>query len=316
MIMGCRKHYFCKVSDKLINWCLLLLLSIIWGGSFILMKKGMFTDNGAPVFSSMQVGSMRMFIAGSLLLPIGIMPLLRLKSIRDFLSLSMVGFCGNFIPAFLFTYAETGIPSGLAGVLNSCTPLFIVFLGIVFFKTSYSWFQFAGILIGTLGLFILLRGSLSIGTQTHWTHPGAVVLATLLYAISLSTIKYRLQHLNSIQITSMAFSILWIPSLLALLLSDPFQNMGTSQGLSSLKSIGILSVFGTVAAVFLFNIVIRRSSAIFASSVTYFIPMVALIFGSLSGEKIVTSQLLGMAIIISGVLLINVFQKKDALQKE
>jgi len=114
----------------------------------------------------------------------------------------------------------------------------------------------------------------------------------------------------------MAFSILWIPSLLALLLSDPFQNMGTSQGLSSLKSIGILSVFGTVAAVFLFNIVIRRSSAIFASSVTYFIPMVALIFGSLSGEKIVTSQLLGMAIIISGVLLINVFQKKDALQKE
>jgi drug/metabolite transporter (DMT)-like permease len=114
----------------------------------------------------------------------------------------------------------------------------------------------------------------------------------------------------------MAFSILWIPSLIALLVSDPFQTIGTPHGLISLRSIGLLSVFGTVAAVFLFNIVIRRSSAIFASSVTYFIPMVAMLLGSLSGEKIGVHQLLGMAVVVSGVVLINAFQRKETESKE
>lgn len=253
-----------------------------------------------------------MFIAASLLLPFGIRSLLRLRSFSDFLSLSLVGFCGNFIPAFLFTYAETGIPSGLAGILNSCTPLFTVILGTLFFGRTYLRIQFAGILLGTLGLFLLLRDTLSYYPDSSWTHPSAVVLATLLYAISLSTIKYKLQHFSSLQITSMAFTLVWIPSLLVLLFSNPVEIIRTTEGKVSLLSIGALSVVGTVAAVFVFNTLIRRSSAIFASSVTYFIPIFAMLLGSLSGERIGFSEVLGMTVIISGVLLINAFQPKPS----
>ena len=125
------------MSKDLKNWFLLLLLACIWGSSFILMKKGMYTDSGEVVYTDMQVGSLRMFLAGIALIPFGIINLRKIKNSKQFISLAAVGFAGNFFPAFLFTYAETGISSGFAGMLNSCTPIFTILLGSIFYNSKF-----------------------------------------------------------------------------------------------------------------------------------------------------------------------------------
>jgi len=294
------------MKDKLLNWSLLLLLAMIWGSSFILMKKGMYNELDMPVFSSVQVGAMRMLIAGSLMLPLGIFYLLKMNSWKDFLFLSVVGYCGNFFPAFLFTYAETGISSGLAGILNSCTPLFTVILGTLVFKMRFSMVQLAGVFIGSLGVFILLSNSLQGQSKAIWLHPTAVVAATLLYALSLNTIKHKLQHFKSIQITASAFSTVWLPALIVFFLTDtPTTINSHPDAFTSLTSIGILSIIGTAAAVFVFNILISRSTAVFASSVTYLIPVVAILIGSFYGEHFHWTQPIALLIILVGIFWAN-----------
>lgn len=294
------------MKDRVVNWTLLVLLSAIWGSSFILMKKGMFNSAGASVFSSTQVGALRMLIAGSLMLPLGLPFLLKKAKTKDFISLSIVGFSGNFFPAFLFTYAETGINSGLAGILNSCTPLFTILLGTLIFRMHFSISQLAGVFIGSLGVFLLLSNSLQGSSKATWLHPLAVVLATLFYALSLSTIKYRLQHLSSLQITASAFSIIWLPALIAFISSNTLSTMiYHPDAQASLLSIGILSVIGTVMAVFVFNILISRSTVLFASSVTYLIPVVAILIGTISGETLHWTQPLALLIILSGIFWAN-----------
>jgi drug/metabolite transporter (DMT)-like permease len=294
------------MKDRLANWSLLLLLSVIWGSSFILMKKGMYNALDMPVFSSIQVGAIRMLIAGSLMLPLGIIHLLKVKSRKDLFFLSVVGLCGNFFPAFLFTYAETGISSGLAGILNSSTPLFTVVLGTLIFRMRFSAVQLSGVLIGSLGVFILLSKSIEGQSNATWLHPTAVVMATFFYAISLNTIKHKLQHLRSIQITASALSMVWLPALIVFFLFEtPITISSHPDAYNSLLSIGILSIIGTVAAVLIFNVLIRRSTAIFASSVTYLIPAVAIIIGSIFGEQFHWTQPIALLIILVGIFRAN-----------
>lgn len=294
------------MKDRVVNWSLLVLLAMIWGSSFILMKKGMYNAFDEPVFTSVQVGALRMLIAGSVLLPFGIKYLLRLKSIKDLIFLSAVGFCGNFFPAFLFTYAETGISSGLAGILNSCTPLFTVIFGTLIFRMRFSMMQLAGVFVGSFGVFVLLSNSLEGQANATWLHPTAVVVATFFYAISLNTIKHKLQHLRSIHITASAFSIVWLPALIIFLSSDAIKTIDTHpDAMNSLTSIFILSIAGTASAVFVFNILISRSTAVFASSVTYLIPVVALIIGSFYGEHFHWTQPFALMIILFGIFWTN-----------
>jgi len=137
------------MSKELKNWFLLLLLACIWGSSFILMKKGMQTSDGSPVFSDTQVGALRMALASLVLLPLGLRFLGKIRNYKQFFSLTIVGLSGNFFPAFLFTYAESGISSGLAGMLNSFTPIFTIIIGMSFFKVKLSLIQLFGVLIGT-----------------------------------------------------------------------------------------------------------------------------------------------------------------------
>jgi drug/metabolite transporter (DMT)-like permease len=294
------------MKDKITNWSLLLLLSVIWGSSFILMKLGMYNSSDEPVFSSVQVGALRMLIAGSVLLPFGIKYLLKLKSFKDLIFLSTVGFCGNFFPAFLFTYAETGISSGLAGILNSCTPLFTVIFGAVVFRMRFSFMQLTGVFFGCLGVFILLSHSLEGQARATWLHPTAVIVASFCYAVSLNTIKHRLQHLKSIEITATAFSVVWLPALIVYFDTDTFRTITTHPDVTnSLISIFILSIVGTASAVFVFNILISRSTAVFASSVTYLIPVVALIIGSFFGEHFHWTQPIALAVILLGIFWAN-----------
>jgi drug/metabolite transporter (DMT)-like permease len=294
------------MSTSTRSWVLLILLACIWGSSFILMKKGMYTDDHQVIFSAAQVGTLRMLLASLVLLPLSIINFRKLKSRKDILYFSIVGFCGSFIPAFLFTYAETGISSGFAGMMNSFTPIFTIILGFIIFHQRLKVSQLYGAVIGTVGIACLVFSGKQMALQADWYHLLAVVLATFFYGISLNTIKHKLQGYSSSEITSLSFGILFIPSLICFIFLDTEQVFLTSKhALSGFSYIAILAVVGTAFATFIFNGILRISSALFASSVTYLIPIVAVFIGIYFNEKITVFQVLSMFIILFGVLVAN-----------
>lgn len=305
------------------SWLTLVLLACIWGSSFILMKRGMQTLDGEPIFSDMQVGALRMFFAGSILLPFSIKALRKIKKGRDYLLLFIVGFCGNFVPAFLFTYAETSISSGYAGMLNSFTPIFTVIIGFFIFKIRLNTVQIIGLAIGTLGMVLLMYSGHLEPSNGGLIHVLAIVLATFLYGISLNTIKHKLAHFTAIEITSVALLLVLVPALIANGYFGTIQTIRTNEhALEGLAYIAILGIIGTAFAVIIFNQIIAMRDALFASSVTYFIPIVAVFIGFGFNESINLGQIGSMFIVLMGVFFVNYWpqlqlkRKARALKKE
>lgn len=288
------------------SWLLLFSLALIWGASFILMKRGMETTTGQAIFSDEQVASIRMTIASVALLPFALKNLKKVKSFRVWLFLLISGLTGNFFPAFLFTYAETGLGSGYTGMLNSFTPIFTIILGFIFFKNRITPLQIIGIIIATIGITLLS----SSGDLTTHGNPlifiGAVILATFCYAISLNVIKFELQSLKAIEITSLAFFTILLPSSILTITTGSLQTIQSNPlAGEGLIYIFILSIIGTAFAVALFSQLISISTTIFSSSVTYLIPIVALCFGLLDGETISITQISSMLIVLAGIFLAN-----------
>ena len=294
-----------------LNWIMLIGLSAIWGSSFILMKLGMYTESHETIFSNNQVAALRMTIAGLALLPWSLKSFRNLKNMKDLFPLSIVGLCGNFFPAFLFTYAETGLSSGYTGMLNSFTPIFAIIIGFAFFKNRLNNYQVIGLVIGTIGITSLSLSGEETDLQASFVHIGSVILATLCYAISMNTIKFKLSHLKGLEITSMAFSLVLIPSLILVLITDTASVFTVSEhALTGLTYITVLSVVGTAFAVFIFSVLIARSSLLFSSSVTYLIPIFAALIGLMFNEKLNAMQFISMGIVLSGIYVANVLGRK------
>jgi drug/metabolite transporter (DMT)-like permease len=308
------------MKDETKSWLMLALLALVWGASFILMKRGMHTVTGEVIFSDKQVGALRMFFAGIVLFPIAIRTFKKLNFKKDFLFLCIVGFFGNFIPAFLFTYAETAISSGYAGMLNSCTPIFTVLLGFIIFKVRLTFIQVIGLSIGTVGMILLMLAGNLEPSSGGLSHTFAIVLATFLYGISLNTIKHKLQHYKAYEITALSLSFVlpvailanWKFDTMTVISSNPHANEG-------LFYIAILGIVGTAFAVILFNRLISLRDALFASSVTYFIPIVSIFIGFLFLEKINLAQIASVLIVLMGVFFMNyypVWQKRRRAKEE
>lgn len=306
------------MSREFKNWGMLLFLAVIWGSSFLLMKRGMIDKvSGEAIFSSNQVGAMRMLFASSVLLPFGLRHFRSFNSIKTILSLAVVAFLGNFIPAFLFTFGQTGISSGYAGMLNSCTPIFTLLVGTLFFKQPLVRLQVLGVVIGTLGIIWLVNGVSVVDTSGSILHVLAIVLATFFYAISVNTIKNNLVGIKALKITSMAFSLSFIPALFLFFFFDvPETIVHNPHATNALIYIGVLALVGTAFSVIIFNILIANSSALFASSVTYFIPIIAILIGLWDGELLSIYQVLAMLVILSGVYIANVLGKRKEKKEQ
>ena len=288
------------------SWMLLILLAIVWGSSFILMKRGMHTVAGEAIFDDRQVAALRMFFAGAVLLPIAFRTYRKLNFKTDFLFLCVVGFGGNFVPAFLFTYAETAISSGYAGMLNSCTPIFTVLLGFFIFKIRLSLIQIIGLGIGTVGMVLLMLAGKLEPNSGGLSHVLAIVFATFLYGMSLNTIKHKLQHFKSYEITALSLSFVLPVAIFANLRFDSWSvithNPHAQEGLIY---IAILGIIGTAFAVILFNRLISMRDALFASSVTYFMPIVSIFLGFMFHESINLAQISSVFIVLMGVFFMN-----------
>lgn len=303
------------MNPNLANWSRLLFLAVIWGSSFLLMKRGMvFKASGEAIFDNNQVATLRMLIAALIIAPFALKHLKKLFNKKNIIPLIVVGCLGNFFPAYLFTYAETSISSGMAGMLNSGTPIFTVIIGLIIFKQPLVKLQVIGIFIGTIGIFTLVgSGAITAGSASLFAIL-AVILATLCYATSLNTIKHALGHLTPLTITSLGF-LTTLPFSIYLFFQNDIGTTIVSNEHSTygLIHIAILGVVGTAISVIIFNRLIADTSAIFASSVTYFIPVVAAILGILDGEKLDVFQFLGMVIILIGVYIINILGRKKKL---
>ena len=294
------------MSKKSIAWFYLILLGLIWGSSFILMKRGMHALDGTVLFSSTQVAALRMIIAGIILLPLTIINLKKLTKKKDLIFFTCVGFFGNFFPAFLFTYAETGLSSGLTGVMNSLTPIFTILIGFVVFRKRIVAFQMAGVLIAGIGVVLLILGGEDVSFSGNLSQIFAVALATLCYAISLNVVKYKLSNYKAMEITSIAFGTTLIPSILITHFSGTVDFILTEPKSSEgLFFISILSIAGTAIALYFFNKLVAISSTLFASSVSYIIPIVAVFFGLQFEENIHLFQFLAMGVVLGGVFMVN-----------
>ena len=274
------------------------------------MKRGMTSISGESIFSDSQVASLRMLIAGLGLLPFALFKLRRLLVKKDFWLLLIVGLSGNFIPAFLFTYAETGISSGYAGMLNSFTPIFTLLIGFFIFNNRLTSYQIVGVVVGTIGIVLLTIAGSDLSLSGSFSHVIAVIIATLFYGISLNTIKYKLQHLKSVEITSLAFLTILVPSIIVSFANKSFQVIQVNEfAYEGLFFIAILSLIGTALAVILFNQLISTSTILFASSVTYLIPIVAVVIGFGFGENLTVFQIVSMGVVLLGVFTANILPK-------
>ncbi len=286
------------MQQKWINWLVFILLSIVWGSSFILIKEGL------RAFTPYQVASLRMFFAGLVLLPFAIKAFRKIP--KEKMGLVIIsGLVGNFIPAYLFCIAETKIDSALAGILNSLTPLFTILVGIVVYKAQTSAVKILGILIGFIGLTFLMLTGKELHLD-HLSYASLVLIATLLYGINVHTVGRYLKEISSIQIASVAFSFLILPSATVLYFTGYFKMDFTNPLVvhSTLTS-AVLGMVGTSMASILFYYLVKKAGVLFGSLVTYGIPVVAVAWGLIYGESLAPLQLLCLAVILLGVYIVN-----------
>ncbi len=288
------------LKNKVWQWLTLIFLSFIWGSSFILMKKGLRS------YSHDQVAAFRIFISFIAFIPFGIRHF-RKVSKENIKSLLIVGFIGSVFPAFLFTKAQTQLDSSLAGILNSITPLFTLIIGLIFYKSKAKLINAVGVflgLIGATGLIIYTsNGNTLLGNINYYGF--YVVLATICYGINVNQVRYKIKNLTGLELTSLAFMFAGPFAGVYLLFTDFSFALSTPDYQLNLFYIAILAVVGTVLALVIFNTLIQNTSALFGASVTYLIPVFAIMWGIFDGEKLSILQFVWIALILTGVYLVN-----------
>lgn len=284
------------MESKQIKWGYLLVLSLVWGSSFILIKKGLIG------LSAIQVGSLRIIFAALFLLLIGFKSLSLIpKDKWKYIALTSV--FGTFIPAFLFALAQTQIDSSVSSILNSLTPLNTLILGALVFGVSFQRRQVWGVLIGLIGsLLLVFNGAMHHPDQNYY-YAILVVIASICYAVNVNLIKRFLSDLTPLSITTGNFLFLVFPALTILYFTGFYDVLAVEKVQHSVYFIMILGVIGTGIANILFFKLIQISSPVFATSVTYLIPVVAFCWGLLDNEMLTAVQFVGAFIILIGVYL-------------
>lgn len=288
------------------KWVYLFTLAIVWGSSFILIKKGLIA------LTPLQLGSLRTVISSLFIFLIGY------RSLKTILSgqwkwIVLSGFIGTFLPAFLFAFAETEVDSGVVSILNALVPLNAILIGLAVFKITSTKMQILGVILGFVGASMLIFNSMELNPNQNYLYAGFVVLATVMYAFNVNIIKHYLQEVKPIAIATGNFVAIFIPALLVLIFSD-FFTVKTFENEAVYASIGYVStlaIFGTVMAKIIFNNLIQISSPVFASSVTYLMPLVALLWGLIDGELFGLDQGLASLLILCGIYSANKKAKKN-----
>ncbi|MBS1491933.1 MAG: DMT family transporter [Bacteroidetes bacterium] len=288
------------LKHKYTPYFMLAFLAVVWGSSFLLIKKGLVQ------FNPIEVASLRVFFAAVFLMPIAMKRIGRLPKI-EYIKVTYLGLVGNFIPALLFAIAQTQITSSLSGILNALSPLFTLLIARLFFKHRIVLAQTIGLIIGFVGSiglsFINKDGNL--GAMNFYVL--FVVGATMCYALNGNFIKHKFDKYTALTLTSVSFFFIGLIALAIIIyIGLPGKIFGhIGEYSDSLISIVALAFLGTSVALLIYNKLIMMTSPIFASSVTYLVPIVAVFFGLLDNEHLTWWHIGGMVMIIIGVYITN-----------
>jgi drug/metabolite transporter (DMT)-like permease len=282
--------------SKQLKWVYLAILSLVWGSSFILIKKGLI---GLTAF---QLGSLRIIFAAFFLLLIGFKTLTKIPR-QQWKFIALTSMFGTFIPAYLFAIAQTQIDSSVSSILNSLTPLNTLVLGALFFGLNFRRNQIFGVLIGLIGSALLILNGAIHHPEQNYYYAILVLIASICYATNVNLIKKHLHDLTPLSITTGNFLVLLFPASIILFFSGFFDTVQLKEVQQSVLFIMILGVVGTGIANILFFKLIQMSSPVFATSVTYLIPVVAFFWGLLDNEMLTPVQFIGAFIILVGVYL-------------
>lgn len=278
------------------KWVILIVLALIWGSSFILIKRGLL---GLTPF---QLGSLRIIFAAVFLLIIGFNSLKQIRQ-HQWKYLAVTAFFGTFVPVYLFSIAQTQISSSVSAILNSLTPLNTLLIGTLAFGLTFQRRQIFGVFIGLIGsLLLILNGAANHPEQNYW-YAILVIIAAICYALNVNLIKKYLSDLGPLSITTGNFVVLLIPAFIVLSFTEFFTKMHVPEVQHSMLFVAVLGVVGTGIANIIFFRLIQISSPVFASSVTYLIPVVAFFWGLLDNEMLTPIQFLGAFIVLIGVYL-------------
>lgn len=282
------------MQSQQLKWYLLAILSLTWGSSFILIKRGLV---GLTPF---QLGSLRIIFCALFLLLIGYKTLKKIPQ-GKWKYLALTALFGTFLPVYLFSVAQTEIHSSISAILNSLTPLGALLIGAMVFGLQFQRRQLFGVLIGLAGcIMLIIKGAVDNPGQNYF-YTLFVVVAALCYSVNVNLIKKYLSDVSPLGITTGNFTVLLIPALVILFLSD-FASVATQpETQHAMVYILILGIVGTGLASIIFFKLIHISSPIFASSVTYMIPVVAFGWGVFDNESLSWLQVFGAAIILLGV---------------
>jgi drug/metabolite transporter (DMT)-like permease len=289
-----------KLAGKeLLAWGILILLTLVWGSSFILIKKGL------GVFTATQVSALRILSAAVFMTPFAISRIRKTEK-KHFLLIFLSGFIGSLIPAYLFALAQTRLDSAITGIINAMTPVFVVLIGAMFYKQKINRIMIAGLLLAFSGTAMLMFYAAE-GQRVINYFALLVVAATVMYGLNVNILKFNLSRLNAVAISSISLSFMGPVAAVQLFVFTDFVHRMQS-GESALLALGYLSLLGIVGtglALILFNKLIKIATPLFASSVTYLIPVVAVCWGIVDGEQLTIRHFVSMLIIAVGVYLTN-----------
>lgn len=293
------------MNDYTKKWLYLVLLSFIWGSSFILIKKALLG------FTPLQLGGLRIVFASLTLFFLGFRSLTKIK-ITDWKWLIIAGLTSSFFPPFLFALAQTQLDSGITSIFNSIVPLLTTLVGISLFGAIITKRQVLGVFIGLFGTVALIAAGMEFTPDQNYWYAIFVLLSALGYAFNINVIKRHLSHMNSLTLTTASFAVAFVPAIVLVIYSGFFGEIQENvQMHNAIWYLLALAVLGTAWANIFFNKLIHMSSPVFAASVTYTIPLVAVFWGVWDGETINAYQLVGGAIILFGVWLVNKKKKQS-----
>jgi drug/metabolite transporter (DMT)-like permease len=287
------------LNKGFLSWAIFIALSFIWGSSFVLMKEGLLH------LSAYHVASLRIVFSGIVLLPTAIKYFNKIPKDKLFV-IFMSGLLGSLLPAYLFCMAEERIDGALTGTLNSLTPIFVIIIGALFFKSKTTGNKIFGIIVSFTGSVLLLLGKGHLQQSQSLLHVSFVVLATICYGINVNMVHAKLQNTGSLQIAAVALTLNAVPALVVLVFTGYFNLPLTNKDvLLATGAAAVLGVFGTAIASIIFYVLVKRAGAIFSSMVTYGIPVVANIWGVIYHEEVGWKQVACLVLILLGVYIAN-----------
>ncbi|MEY4778365.1 MAG: hypothetical protein RIS13_1113 [Bacteroidota bacterium] len=283
-----------------VKWILFVILCLTWGSSFIIMKGGM------EILSPYQLASIRIISAGLIMLP-WIRTAYRAVPKKAVPALILSGFLGTLLPAYLFCIAQTKIDSSIAGILNALTPIFTLAIGMLFFNLKVGWIKWVGMLLGFAGMLVLVFGASRQINLQYIGYTFFVIIATICYGLNVNVVNQYLKDVAPLHIATIAFTALIIPNLIILASTGYFTDPNLLNGSLTRGTIAgvVLGIVSTCLASVIFYTLMKKAGPVFASMVTYGIPLVALGWGFVAGETITGLQVAGMAVILAGVRLAN-----------